>query len=95
MSLLHIKRFMAALAFILTTTPALSKSLSSAQGLFTESGQFNAEYIPTVLMYSPLLILIDVAFTLVFLYYFRFLKKYRNHRQSKLATGVMFKNRDQ
>jgi len=95
MNLLHIKRITAAWAFVLTTAPALSKSLAGSSGLFTETGQFNAEYIPTILTYSPLLILIDVAFTLVFLYYLRVLKKYCRNRQSKLITEITLKSPDQ
>jgi hypothetical protein len=80
MMLLRNKGFIVALIYTFAVNPVFSKSFFCAGEMLTESGQFNPEYFTTVLSYSPLLILSDLACTLIAIYYFKKFKRYSAKR---------------
>ncbi len=69
--MLRNKGLLAILAFTLSVSPAWSKSLYS--GFLTESGylSLSSYYIKVLLFYSPLLIVLDIIFSVVIIYWFK------------------------
>ena len=81
MSFLRNKGFIVALTYTLAVNPVWSKSFIAATEIFTDTGQLNPEYLSTIMSYSPLLILSDLACSLVLIYYFKKFRKYGARRQ--------------
>lgn len=72
MTVLRNKWLFVVASFTLTMSPAWSKSL--CLGYLTDSGYYlrlNPQYIKELLSYSPLLILLDLVFSLVIVYYLK------------------------